>query len=152
MDLVRKMSTPEIHTMDNQPTNSTNDTATPQGGTASQSSAPHAAPTQNTPAAEGNNQMLMGVLAYLSILVLIPLLVEKTDPFVKYHVKQGLVLLVIEVAIMVLGNMLYMFGPILSILNLGAIVLAILGIVNVIQKKMEPVPLVGQFSKHFDKV
>jgi uncharacterized membrane protein len=129
------------------------DQTTNQSGTPSQASAPQSAPTPSAPqATEGNNQMLMGILAYIGPLVLIPLLVEKHDPFVKYHIRQGLVLLVLWVALYVLGSIIFMLWPILKFVELGVIILSILGIVNVVQKKMEPVPLVGQFSRHFEKV
>ena len=135
--------------MDNE-TNTTNPTSsTTQGGAGS--STPSSAPQSGTP----DNQLLMGVLAYVSILVLIPLLTEKNDPFVRYHVRQGLVLLVIEVALWVLGMFMMWMLPlfaILRLLNLGCIVLSVIGIINVVNKKQAPVPLVGQFASHFNNV
>lgn len=123
---------------------------TPEGSAPSSSTPAQSTPTQSAPqAGEGNNQTLMGILAYIGILVLIPLLVEKHDPFVKYHVRQGLVLFVIQVAVWVVGSMIWMLAPVLMFVNLGTLILAILGIVNVVQKKQEPLPLVGQFSSHF---
>ena len=41
------------------------------------------------------NNVLMGVLCYLGILVLIPLLTDaKNEAFVRFHIKQGIVLLI----------------------------------------------------------
>lgn len=127
----------------------------PQENSQNTGSAPQANPAQSaapTPqSGAGDNRMLMGILAYLSILVLIPLLVEKNDPFVRYHVRQGLVLLVLEVGLMLLTGMLMLYS-VGKILNIGLVILSILGIVNVVQNKQEPIPLVGQFSKYFEKV
>ncbi|MCD6422236.1 hypothetical protein J7L13_02730 [bacterium] len=39
-------------------------------------------------------QKLMAVLCYLGILVLIPLVLKKSDPEVKFHIEQGLTLFV----------------------------------------------------------
>lgn len=110
--------------------------------------APQGAPTP-TPA-PADNTTLMGVLAYIGPLVIIPYLTAKDNPFVKFHIKQGLVLLVAEAILWVLGSMVYMLWMVLQFVNLGLLILAILGIVNVIQKKEAEVPLLGQFAKHFN--
>ena len=91
----------------------------------------------------------MGVLAYLGILVVIPFLLSKDDPFVKFHIKQGLVLVAIELAVWLVGMAMWQLWMILQIVNLGTIVLAIVGIVNVVHHKEQELPLVGQFAKHF---
>lgn len=119
--------------MDNQPV---------AGGTSQEAST-------NTPSTIEHN-VLMGILSYISILVLIPLLTEKNDSFVRFHVRQGLVLLVIEAAVWVLS--MFMMWPLFSILrliNLACVVLSIIGIVNVINKKETPLPVVGQFASYF---
>jgi uncharacterized membrane protein len=112
---------------------------------------PPPAQPQATPgvAPAENNTTLMGILAYIGILVIIPYLMAKDDPSVKFHIKQGLVLVVIEIAVMVVGNMLYILAPVLMIVNLGALVLSVIGIINVVNKKEVPLPLIGQFSSHF---
>jgi len=113
--------------------------------------APQATPA---PAAGGEKNTLMGVLAYLGPLVFIPLLTEKNDPFVRYHVRQGLVLFVIEAILWFVGNMLFisMLWPLISLVNLGCLVLTIIGIVNVVQGVEKELPLVGKFSSHFNKI
>ncbi len=124
--------------MDGDNTNPAPNTGAPQGG------APTPAP------AAADNTTLMGVLAYIGPLVIIPYLTAKDNPFVKFHIKQGLVLLVAEAILWVLGSMVYMLWMVLQFVNLGLFILAILGIVNVIQKKEAEVPLLGQFAKHFN--
>jgi uncharacterized membrane protein len=108
-------------------------------------------PAENQPKAT-DNKTLMAALSYVSILVLIPYLMAKNDPFVHYHIKQGLVLLVIELAVYVLGMVIWMLYPVLGLINLATLVLSIIGIVNVVQGKEKELPLVGSFSKHFDNV
>ncbi len=95
---------------------------------------------------------LMSILAYIGILVLIPYFTAKQNPVVKFHVRQGLVLLVPEVLLWVASEILWssIFSPIFMVLNLGLLVLSIIGIVNVVNKKQEPLPLVGQYAKHFN--
>jgi uncharacterized membrane protein len=104
-------------------------------------------PTQKL-GAPGEKNTLMGVLSYISILVVIPLLVAKDDPFVKFHIKQGLVLLVIEVAVWVVGTMIWPLMMFLNLINLAAFVLAIIGIINVVKGLEKELPFVGKYSKY----
>ena len=111
-------------------------------------------PGQNTPHDEHShapgNETVMAVLAYLGILVIIPFITSKNDPFVKFHVKQGLVLVIIEVVIWFLGGMLFWrFWPLLQLVNLATLVLAIVGIVNVINHKEAELPVIGSFARSF---
>ena len=101
--------------------------------------------TQN----KDGNKTLMGALAYLGPLVIIPYLSAKDDAFVKFHIKQGLVLLVIEAIIWVLGMWVWMLWPILQLVNLATIIFSILGIVNVVNKKQQELPLIGKYSSYF---
>ena len=103
----------------------------------------------SVPITKPDQKTLMGVLAYLGILIVIPFLMAKDDPFVKFHLKQGLVLVVIELAIWIIGMALSPMWMLLQIVNLATIVLAIVGIVNVVQKKQEELPVVGGFASMF---
>ncbi len=60
-------------------------------------------PPQETPPTEivSDNRSIMIVLSYLGLLALIPLLVDKDDKEVQWHAKHGLVLAVVEVAVMI---------------------------------------------------
>jgi uncharacterized membrane protein len=93
---------------------------------------------------------LMGVLAYLGPLIIISYISAKDDPFVKFHIRQGLVLLVIEVALWVLSMMFWTLAMIFNIVNLAVLVLVVLGIINVVQGKEQNLPLVGQFARLFN--
>jgi uncharacterized membrane protein len=95
-----------------------------------------------------SDKKLMSILAYIGILILIPFLTSKDDPTVKFHIKQGLVLICAGVAVWLIGYILPIW-IILQLLNIGIFVLAVIGIVNVVNDKKEELPLVGQFAKHF---
>jgi len=111
--------------------------------------APQQSPTPAPTPSPVQNNTLMGILSYLGPLVIISYALAKDDPFVKFHIKQGLVLFSIEVILWILGMIIPMFYIIVSLVNLGTLVLSILGIINVIQNKQEPLPVVGAYSKHF---
>ena len=98
--------------------------------------------------AVGKN-IAMGVLAYLGPLVIVSFIVAKDDPFVKYHIKQGLVLFVIEVVLWMLSNMIWQLWMIYDIINIGTLILSILGIVNVVNGQEKELPLVGKFASYF---
>jgi uncharacterized membrane protein len=105
------------------------------------------APTTATPQIE--NDTLMGVLCYLGPLVIIPYMTALDNPFVKFHVKQGIVLFGLEVILYIAGTMFLFNGlyPIIMLLNLGTLILTIIGIVNVVSKKEVALPLIGQFAE-----
>jgi len=106
--------------------------------------------TQQTanPQAKGKNTG-MAVVAY--IVFFIPLLTEaKNDPFVKYHVKQGLVLFLCGVVVWLISESLPGLGLIIApILNIAVIVLLVLGIMNALNGVEKPLPFVGQFADNF---
>ena len=97
-----------------------------------------------------SDKTLMGILAYLGPLVVVSYLVAKNDPFVKFHIKQGLVLLVGEIGLWFFGMLIWPLIPLIGLVNLAILVLVVIGIVNVVQGHQKELPLVGSFSKHFN--
>ena len=84
----------------------------------------------------------MAVLCYLGILWLIPFLTAKESPFVKYHLNQGLTLLILGLIVAVIS-----WIPVIGWLC-GVVVfaLAIIGIVNVVNGKAQELPVIGKFK------
>jgi uncharacterized membrane protein len=111
------------------------------------------APVNEAPAekkAEEGKNTTMAIIAYFIFFV--PLLTDsKNDPFVKYHVKQSLALVIIAFANALIGNIIhfwYFFGGIVS---LGLLVLWIMGLINAAGGKMQPVPVVGKLAEQYLK-
>ena len=106
---------------------------------------------QNSPQTTGSQKNTgMAILGY--ILFFVPLLTDaKDDPFVKYHVKQGLLLWIIAIASVVIGVIPILGWIIALIVPLVVFVLAILGIINAANGEMKPVPLVGQYAEQWFK-
>jgi len=99
----------------------------------------------------------MAVLAYLGILVLIPLFAAKHSKFARYHTNQGLVLALASIAysivygilssiILAISWRLSFITSILSLVSLVFFVLSILGIVNAVQGRAKELPLVGKIK------
>lgn len=102
---------------------------------------------------------VMGILAYLSWLVLIPLLAAKDSKFARYHCNQGLVLAIVEIIWWILQGLivnllflnihyaLYVLGTIIfDAVDIFLFVLAIIGIVNAAKGKARQVPIFGKFT------
>ena len=107
-------------------------------------------PNNAQPTNSGSQNTAMGILAYLGPLVVISYLVAKNDLSVKFHIKQGLVLLVIEVVVWLLGMIVWPLWMLFSLINLVVLVLIIIGIVNVVQGKQKNLPLVGGYARYFN--
>ena len=106
----------------------------------------------------GKKNKGMAVLAYLSLLIIIPLLIRnvRNDTFVKFHIKQGLVCFVLFISVNLGGELLkdtisrgvpslssvaIFFFPLFFSIAMIAIVLR--GITNALSGKMRQVPIIG---------
>ncbi|MBQ3126246.1 MAG: zinc ribbon domain-containing protein [Clostridia bacterium] len=85
---------------------------------------------------------VMAILAYLSWLVLIPLLVSpaKDSPYVRFHVNQGLILFIAGLISGVLS-----FICIGAILGVVCFVFMIIGIINAANGQAKELPWIGKF-------
>lgn len=91
----------------------------------------------------------LAILSYLGILFLVPLLVAKDDEFVKFHVKQGITLFIAEI-ITVIISMIPLIGWLISLIGwICWLILIILGIINVLQGKKSPLPVIGKFAENW---
>jgi len=105
-------------------------------------------PATPTTPVEIQQDTLMGILCYLGPLVIIPYLTALSNPFVKFHVKQGIVLFGLVIVLYILGSMFLFSGlyQLVMLLNLGTLILTIIGIINVVGKKEVALPLIGQLA------
>lgn len=107
----------------------------------------------DAPAQTGAEGKVMGVLSYLGILVLIPLIGGGNNRFVRFHASQGLTLFVLEVILGIVYRGLVWVLPfgflwrtavwLYRLANLACVVLGIVGIANVLTGKMKQLPLIG---------
>jgi uncharacterized membrane protein len=106
-------------------------------------------------AEDAEKNKIFGILAYLGILCIVPILAAKDSPFAKYHANQGLVLFIVWIVLAVALNIMDLvlvtilpagMGFIVSILSLaylGILVLVILGVINAAAGKCVPLPVIG---------
>ena len=126
----------------------------PQTQSGQQSYVPPAQAYQ-APAAGGQPKKGKAILAYLAILVLIPIFTAKDDLYTRFHANQGLVIFIINILINGISqstaNMVseMSFVPalivsgLLGLLGIFFFVLNIIGIINAATGKMKPLPLIG---------
>jgi len=109
-------------------------------------------------AQDAEQNKLMGILAYLSILALVPWFAAPNSPFARFHAKEGIKLLLAEVALSVVrvilgfilhGSLWSLISMVLNLLNLGFLVLSILGIVNAAKGEKKGLPILGNIDLPF---
>ncbi len=93
-------------------------------------------------------------LSYLGIFILIPLLTQKDNPYIKFHIKQGLILLIVSFGWSFIW-VFFMFVPFLRVIiwslsyvvYLFVFVLMIIGITNSLRGKTEVLPVIGKYAE-----
>ena len=104
---------------------------------------------------DAEDNKVMGILAYLGILVLVPILAAKESPFARFHANQGLVLFIayiaVYIALKILSSILtYHFFFITSLLyfalGIGTLVFMIIGIMNAAKGETKELPIIGKYK------
>ena len=101
---------------------------------------------------DAQDNKAMAVLAY--IIFLIPLFAAKESPFARYHTNQGLVLALAAVAygivysilstiVLTISWRLYLVVSILGWVYVVFAVLSVIGIINAVNGRMKPLPIIG---------
>lgn len=102
---------------------------------------------EETKKEEKSKQKNTGMAIVGLIIFFVPLLTDaKNDPFVKFYVKQGLVLLICE---LIAGAFAYIpvFGYTISqLLSLGLLIILIIGIIAAAGGEQKRLPVIGQFA------
>ena len=99
---------------------------------------------------------VMGILAYLSFLVLIPLFAAKESPFARFHTNQGLVLAIGTIIACSILSAIFIalyawvlaviIDVIMWLLLVGFTVFAVLGLVSACRGQMKPLPIFGNIK------
>lgn len=116
-----------------------------------QNQAPQQNPSvQPTQGSSGNNT-LMAVLCYLGILIIVPFVTDaKNDPFVKFHLKQGLALIISFFIGMFIGMVPVLGWMLVPIIGLFNMIMVIVGIINAATGKQKELPILGSIASKFN--
>jgi uncharacterized membrane protein len=113
-----------------------------------QQSAPAAAPSpMHFDAKDIADNKMMAALSYVGLLFLVPLLAKKDSKYAQEHAKQGLVLCIAYVALMVIG-VVPILGWLVSFFgSIALLVLDVIGLVKCLQGEFYEIPVIGKFRK-----
>ena len=103
----------------------------------------------NKPMADGGDDKLWAALSYLWIVSVLVLLLKKDSPYAYYHAKQGLVLFIVSTVGGFIAGMIPVLGWFLiaPLFSIAMLILLIMGIVNAVQGKMVPLPVIGSYAE-----
>ncbi len=73
----------------------------------------------------------------------------RKDSFVRFHAKQGLVLLIAVIALNMLSSLLPFLALVWWLLGLGLFVLGLLGFIFALDHKKKSIPILGSLAKNF---
>ncbi|MBE6897775.1 MAG: zinc-ribbon domain-containing protein [Ruminococcaceae bacterium] len=96
----------------------------------------------------------MAALAYISWLIIIPLIVARNNDFVRFHLNQALNLFLGSMLLSVLSNLLsglvevlgilsLLLSLVLIVINLVIFVFGVMGLINALQGKKKALPLIS---------
>ena len=114
-------------------------------------------PAPSTPSGEPtSDEKVMGAIAYLGILFLVPLLTKKDSKFAMFHAKQGMVLFIIEVILWIINFVLIaslfgvlFLGWILWIIWMIVAIFALIGLIQALSGKYWKLPIFGGWAESF---
>lgn len=97
---------------------------------------------------------VMGILAYLGFLCLVPIFAAKNSPYARFHANQGLVLFIAEIAYGIVYGILavvFAFIPVIGLIVIALIGLAsivfvvflVIGIMNACSGEPKKLPIIG---------
>lgn len=94
---------------------------------------------------DAEDNKIMGILAYLGILFLVPLLAAKESPFARFHTNQGFILFLVGMVISFVA-WIPVLGWIIALVGwIGILVFMILGIINAAKGEMKELPVIGKY-------
>ena len=95
--------------------------------------------------ADINANKVMAILAYIGILVLIPLFAAKDSKFARFHTNQGLLLFIVAIIASVISRI-HVIGFIGALIGFITFIFAIIGIVYAAQGKAKELPFIGKYK------
>ncbi len=82
-------------------------------------------------------------LSYFGLLLIIPAVIQRNNPYTVYHVKQGMGLLIVNVIVAFLCLFIVKSPIVCQSISFVILVINVIGILNAISGKAKPLPLIG---------
>jgi len=94
-----------------------------------------------------NDDNIISAIGYIWLLFLVPLLLKKGNKYCEFHAKQGMVLFIASIILMVIG-VVPILGWIIAFFGwIAIIIFALLGFVNALQGKEWEMPYLSKYAK-----
>lgn len=101
-----------------------------------------------TTISEGKTAAIISYITFIGLLIAYLMNNSKQNGFTQFHIGQSVRIVVLSIANSVLAYLLpNSLGIITSIISLGILVLVILGIVNAVNGKANPLPVIGTIGE-----
>ncbi len=102
---------------------------------------------ENAPTSISQEDKIWAALSYLWILALVALLLKRQSGYVQFHAKQGVVLLIVEVILWLVGMVPVLGWLVTFVGHIVVAVLAVLGIVAALVGRYWEMPFLGEYAK-----
>ena len=115
--------------------------------------------TADFDAADISGNHLMGIFAYLSWLVLIPIFAAKDSKYARFHANQGLILAILETVIgtvsgifssighhVWIGFPFYLISWLVGLLNIPVVIYAIIAFIGAIRGRAMEIPFINSIK------
>lgn len=89
---------------------------------------------------------IMALISYIGPLCLIPFFKKEQDEFIKFHMRQGMVIFACELITWVIVAILPILWFLGNLVGLVWLILSIIGIINVVKNEKKEIPIVGKFA------
>lgn len=99
---------------------------------------------------EVETNKLLASISYLGLLCLVPLFLKKSSPYVQFHAKQGLVLLIAEIIVSFV-NIIPFFGVIVwGFASLLFFIISVVAFVKTWKGNSWEIPIVSEYAKKIE--
>lgn len=103
-------------------------------------------------AADIEANKITALFAYLGILFIVPLLAAKDSPYARFHTNQGIVLFIVNAALVAVTSVLKEIDILNIIVSLVSLIVSLLvfgmlvfGVFNAVSGKAKELPIIGKF-------
>ena len=101
---------------------------------------------EEQPVLDIDEKKMYAALCYVGVLVLVPLLIKKEDPYINWHIRQGLVVLGLTVVSLLMLAWVEALGSLLFVVVMTANVIAL---VQALLGKKWKIPVIGSWADRF---
>jgi uncharacterized membrane protein len=101
---------------------------------------------EQKPVLDIDEKNIFAALCYVGVLILVPWLVRKEDPFVNWHIRQGLLVLAVLILSLIASAWIAVVGNLVFLL---VMLVDVIALVQALMGKSWKIPLLGNLASRF---